>query len=54
MYKALIACRAGEGYSLMLKIKTEQVIRENQLPIKVVHSSLDAVSDIQTKRNYQQ
>lgn len=43
MYKALIACRAGVGSSLMLKIKTEQVIRENQLPIIVEHSSLDAV-----------
>jgi len=43
MHKALIACRAGVGSSLMLKIKTEQVIKENQFPIEVEHASLDAV-----------
>ncbi|MFQ4278820.1 PTS ascorbate transporter subunit IIB, partial [Clostridioides difficile] len=26
MYKILIACRAGVGSSLMLKIKTQQII----------------------------
>lgn len=44
MHKALVACRAGVGSSLMLKIKTEQVIKEHDLPIKVEHSSLDGVS----------
>ncbi|OJG55585.1 hypothetical protein RV06_GL001167 [Enterococcus haemoperoxidus] len=44
MHKALVACRAGVGSSLMLKIKTEQVIKENGFPIQVEHSSLDAVS----------
>lgn len=44
MHKALVACRAGVGSSLMLKIKTEQVIKEQGLPITVEHSSLDAVS----------
>ena len=29
MHKALIACRAGVGSSLMLKIKVNEVIREN-------------------------
>ncbi|MFD1899761.1 PTS sugar transporter subunit IIB [Enterococcus termitis] len=43
MHKALIACRAGVGSSLMLKIKTEQVIKEHGFPIQVEHSSLDAV-----------
>ena len=44
MYKILIACRAGVGSSLMLKIKTQQVIKENNFPIEVEHGSLDSVS----------
>lgn len=43
MYKALVACRAGVGSSLMLKIKVEQVIKELELPIVVEHSSIDGV-----------
>ena len=43
MHKALIACRAGVGSSLMLKIKVNEV-RENDFPIEVEHASLDAVS----------
>lgn len=43
MYKALVACRAGVGSSLMLKIKVNEVIKENKLPIQVEHSSLDGV-----------
>lgn len=44
MYQALVACRAGVGSSLMLKIKTEQVIKEEGFPIEVEHSSLDSVT----------
>ena len=44
MHKALIDCRAGVGSSLMLKIKVNEVIRENDFPIEVEHASLDAVS----------
>lgn len=44
MHKALVACRAGVGSSLMLKIKTEQVIKEHGFPIQVEHSSLDGVA----------
>lgn len=44
MIKALVACRAGVGSSLMLKIKLNEVIKENEYPIEVEHSSLDAVS----------
>lgn len=44
MYKLLIACRAGVGSSLMLKIKTQQVIKENNLPIEVEHGSLDSLN----------
>ena len=32
MYKALVACKAGMGSSMMLKIKADQVIKENELP----------------------
>ena len=46
MHKALIACRAGVGSSLMLKIKVNEVIRENDFPIEVEHASLDAVSGL--------
>lgn len=44
MYKLLIACRAGVGSSLMLKIKTQQVINENKFPIEVEHGSLDSLN----------
>lgn len=44
MYKVLVACRAGVGSSLMLKIKTQQVIKENNFPIEVEHGSLDALN----------
>lgn len=44
MAKALVACRAGVGSSLMLKIKVSEVVRENNYPIEVEHSSLDGVS----------
>lgn len=43
-FKGLVACRAGVGSSLMLKIKLNQVISENKLPIKIEHGSLDALS----------
>ncbi|MGO3609058.1 MAG: PTS sugar transporter subunit IIB, partial [Enterococcus sp.] len=29
MYKALVACRAGVGSSLMLKIKVSEVVKMN-------------------------
>ncbi len=41
MYNALVACRTGMGSSMLLKIKVEQVIKENGYPINVVHSNLD-------------
>ena len=45
MYNALVACRTGMGSSMMLKIKVDQVIAENNYPISVVHSNLDAIND---------
>lgn len=43
MYRILVACRAGVGSSLILKIKMNQVIEENDLPIVIEHSNLDGV-----------
>lgn len=43
MIKALVACRAGVGSSLMLKIKLDEVIKENNFPVSLEHSSLDGV-----------
>lgn len=44
MHKALVACRAGVGSSLMLKIKVNEVVKENNYPIQVEHSSLDGLN----------
>lgn len=44
MAKALVACRAGVGSSLMLKIKVEEVVRENGFALEVEHSSLDGLA----------
>nr|WP_090893083.1 PTS sugar transporter subunit IIB [Evansella caseinilytica] len=44
MHKALVACRAGVGSSLMLKIKINEVVKEHQLPLQVEHASLDGVA----------
>lgn len=43
MYKALIACRAGMGSSILLKIKVDQVIKENDFPIETEHGNLDSL-----------
>lgn len=43
MFHALICCRAGMGSSMMLKIKCDQVIKENNLPIETEHGSLDSL-----------
>lgn len=43
MYRALIACRAGMGSSVLLKIKIDQVIQENNFPIETEHGNLDSV-----------
>lgn len=42
-HKALVACRAGVGSSLILKIKVNEVVKENNYPLEVEHSSLDGV-----------
>ncbi len=42
-YRALVCCRAGMGSSMMLKIKCDQVIKENNLPIETEHGNLDSL-----------
>lgn len=44
MYKALVCCRAGMGSSMLLKIKADQVISENNFPIKTEHGNLDSLN----------
>ena len=41
MYNVLVACRTGMGSSMLLKIKVDQVIKENNYPISATHSNLD-------------
>lgn len=43
MYKALVCCRAGMGSSMLLKIKADQVIKENNYPIETEHGNLDSL-----------
>lgn len=43
MYKALVCCRAGMGSSMLLKIKVDQVIKENNFPIETEHGNLDSL-----------
>ena len=43
MYNALVCCRAGMGSSMLLKIKADQVINENILPIVTEHGNLDSL-----------
>lgn len=42
MTKALVCCRAGMGSSMLLKIRVDQVIKENNLPIETCHGNLNA------------
>ncbi len=43
MKTALITCRTGMGSSMMLKIKVDQVVKENKFDLKVLHDELSAV-----------
>lgn len=43
MYKALVCCRAGMGSSMLLKIKVDQVVSENNMPIETEHGNLDSL-----------
>ncbi len=44
-YKAMVCCKAGMGSSMFLKLKADQVISENSLPIKTVHGNMDTLID---------
>ncbi|MDQ0361684.1 PTS sugar transporter subunit IIB [Breznakia pachnodae] len=44
MHKALVCCRAGMGSSMMLKIKVDQVIKENNFDIETEHGNLDSLN----------
>lgn len=43
MIQALVCCRAGMGSSLLLKIKVDQVIKENHFDIVTEHGNLDSL-----------
>lgn len=49
MNKILVACRAGVGSSLMLKVKINEVKDEENWPIEVEHSSLDELDSFDGK-----
>lgn len=43
MYTALVVCRAGMGSSTLLKIRADQVINAEQMPIETEHGNLDSL-----------
>lgn len=49
MEKVLVACRAGVGSSLMLKVKMNEVKTEQNWPIEIEHSSLDELDSFDGK-----
>ncbi len=44
-FHALVCCRAGIGSSMMLKVKVDQVIKDNGYPIKTEYGNLEALGD---------
>ena len=44
MFTGLVLCRTGMGSSMMLRIKLDQVIRENGYPIELEHDVLSTMS----------
>ena len=45
MKRGLVVCRTGLGSSMMLRIKLEQVIGENNFPLELEHDVLSAISN---------
>ena len=43
MKRGLIVCRTGMGSSMMLRIKVDQVIRENGYQLELVHDALSGI-----------
>ncbi len=44
-FRALVCCRAGIGSSMMLKVKVDQVIKDNGFPVETEYGNLEALSD---------
>lgn len=44
MYTGLVLCRTGMGSSMMLRIKLNQVIEENNFPIALEHDVMSTAS----------
>ena len=44
-FRALVCCRAGIGSSMMLKVKVDQVIKDNGYPIETEYGNLEALGD---------
>ncbi|BDR59686.1 PTS sugar transporter subunit IIB [Xylocopilactobacillus apicola] len=45
-FSILVACRTGMGSSMMLKIKVNQVVKENNFPFEVSHDVIDSAKGI--------
>ena len=43
MKRGLIVCRTGMGSSMMLRIKVDQVIRENGYQLELLHDALSGI-----------
>ena len=44
MKRGLVVCRTGMGSSMMLRIKLEQVIGENNFPLELEHDVLSVIT----------
>ena len=44
MYTGLVLCRTGMGSSMMLRIKLDQVIQENDFPIVLEHDVVSTMA----------
>lgn len=49
MYRGLVTCRTGMGSSMMLKIKLQKVIDQNNFPLELQH---DVFSSFSVRGNY--
>lgn len=47
MYTGLVLCRTGMGSSMMLRIKLDQVISENDFPIELEHDVMSTMGSHQ-------
>ncbi|MBP3890924.1 MAG: PTS sugar transporter subunit IIB [Solobacterium sp.] len=47
MYIALVCCVAGMGSSMLLKIRADKVVADNQFPIQLVHGDMEALNQFE-------